>query len=173
MTSVYPRKSDKVHRIAIIEGPNQTNQGNRSKRVYGNIGSIDEIQEMCRQAGEHFGVEIETFVSNFEGEILEYIHKSAANVDAYIVNPAGLTRFGVPTVHALYETHKPFLELHMANVMAAPAHPRGVPIGPWESAFSPWVSGVFMGLREYTYVGALLSLVLALDDEEFAPTIAV
>jgi 3-dehydroquinate dehydratase II len=167
-TSAYPRTSTKPHRIAVIEGPNQTNQGSRSKRVYGNIGSIEEIQQLCVDAGKRFGVEIDTFVSNLEGEILEYIHESAERVDAYIVNPAGLTCYGVATVHALHETHKPFLELHMANIMAAPSHPRGVPIGPWESAFSPWVTGVFMGLREYTYVGAIISLALALDDAAFS-----
>lgn len=166
-TSVYPRTSDKRHKIVIIEGPNQTNQGHRSKRVYGDLGSLGELQDLCVQAGERFGVEIVPFVSNVEGEILEFIHKTAAEADAYIVNPAGLTVYGIPTVHALYETGRPFVEIHMANIQAAPTHPRGVPIGPWKSAFSPFATGLTMGLREYTYVGTILSLTLALDDEGF------
>lgn len=165
--SVYPRTSDKRHKIAIIEGPNQTNQGHRSKQVYGDLGSLQQLQTLCRDAGERFGVEILTFVSNIEGEILEFIHGSAAEVDAYIINPAGLTMYGVPTVHALYETRRPFVELHMANISAAPSHPRGIPIGPWRSAFTPFATGLTMGLREYTYVGTILSLTLALDDEGF------
>lgn len=165
--SVYPRVSDKRYKIAIIEGPNQTNQGNRSKKVYGKLGSLDELLKLQADAGERFGVEIVPFVSNFEGEILKFIHESASEVDAYIVNPAGLTQFGIPTLHALYETHRPFVELHMANIEAQPTHPRGIPIGPWKSAFTPHAHGLFMGLREYTYVGTLLSLVLALDDEDF------
>lgn len=165
--SVYPRTSDKRHKIAIIEGPNQTNQGNRSKSVYGDLWSLEQLQTLCREAGERFGVEIIDFVSNIEGEILEFIHRTASEVDAYIINPAGLTMYGVPTVHALYETKRPFVELHMANITAAPSHPRGVPIGPWTSTFTPFVTGLTMGLREYTYVGTILSLTLALDDETF------
>jgi 3-dehydroquinate dehydratase-2 len=165
--SMYPRTSERRHRIAIIEGPNQSNLGKRTKRVYGSIGSLDELKEFCVTTGERFGVEIVTFSSNAEHEILEYIHASASDVDAYIVNPAGLTVGGIPTNHALFETGKPYIEVHFANVMAAPTHPRGVPVGPWDSVFSPYATGVMMGLREHSYVGAILALTLALDDETF------
>ena len=55
------------HRIAVIEGPNQTNLGRRSKRVYGEIGSLAELQEFCTGIGDELGIEIITFASNFEG----------------------------------------------------------------------------------------------------------
>jgi len=166
-TSVYPRKRSARYRIAIIEGPNTSNLGKRTKRVYGEIGSLDDLKAFCVATGERFGVEILTFSSNIEGEILEYIHEHADDVDAWIVNPAGLTVYGIPTVHALVETYKPFLEVHFANITAAPSHPRGVPVGPWDSTFTRFATGISMGLREHSYVGAILSLTLALDDEGF------
>jgi len=165
--SVYPRKSSKRHRIALIEGPNTSNLGKRTKSVYGDIGSLDDLKAFCVEVGERFGVEIVTFSSNVEGEILEYIHENADRVDAWIVNPAGLTMYGMPTVHALVETYKPFVEVHFANVSAAPSHPRGIPVGPWDSTFTRFATGITMGLREHGYVGAILSLTLALDDEGF------
>lgn len=172
--SAYPRTGTKRHRIAVIEGPNQSNQGKRTKSVYGDIGSLDELKVFCVEVGNRFGVDVTSFNSNFEGEILEYIHAHAEHVDAWIVNPAGLTVHGIPTVHALVETGKPFVEVHFANVTAAPSHPRGVPIGPWDSTFTRFATGICMGLREYSYVGAIASLTLALDDETFlgAPDLA-
>ncbi len=40
-------------------------------------------------------------------------------------------------------------------------------MGPLTSWFSPYVTGKMTGLRQYGYVGALIALILALDDVEF------
>lgn len=68
---------------------------------------------------------------------------------------------------ALFDTGKPVIEVHFANIKASASTPRGPVYGPRESTFTPFVTGQFMGMREYSYAGALLSLVLALDDETF------
>lgn len=74
---------------------------------------------------------------------------------------------GVATKHALTETDRPYVEVHFANIDAPPTAPRGLPIGPWHSTFTPSATGVVMGLREYSYAGAFVSLVMALDDDNF------
>ena len=161
------RSSKRDHKLVIIDGPNMTNLGARNKRVYGAIQSLDDLQNFCQSFGAALGVVVTTFASNFEGAILEFIHESAKSTDAYIINPAGLTEFGVATKHALTETGKPYVEVHFANIVAPPTAPRGLPIGPWQSTFSPSATGVMMGLRQYSYSAAILSLVMALDDENF------
>lgn len=161
------RKSKRSHRIVIIDGPNMSNLGARNKRVYGAIASLNDLQDFCKEFGAALGVAVTTFASNYEGAILEFIHESAESADAYIINPAGLTEYGVATKHALTETGKPFIEVHFANIIAPPTAPRGLPIGPWRSEFSASATGVMMGLREYSYVAAILSLTMALDDKNF------
>jgi 3-dehydroquinate dehydratase II len=161
------RRSDRKHRIVVIDGPNMSNLGARNKRVYGAISSLADLQALCKGFGGSLGVTVETFASNFEGAILEFIHGSAATTDAYVINPAGLTEGGVPTKHALSETGKPFVEVHFANIVAPPTAPRGLPIGPWVSTFSPAATSVMMGMRQYSYVAAILSTVMALDDPDF------
>lgn len=161
------RSGNRRHRIAIIDGPNMTNLGARNKRVYGSINSIEDLQEYSRSFGAEIGVEVETFVSNYEGEILEYIHEAANRVDAFIINPAGLTEIGIPTKHALSETGKPVIEVHFSNTTSPPTAARGLPIGPWKSVFTPSVTGAAMGLRQYSYAEAILGLTLALDDPNF------
>ena len=167
MDSTGLRTGTRQHRIAVIDGPNMSNLGARNKRVYGKINSLDDLKKYVTEAGEKLGVEVETFSSNYEGAILEFIHGSAERVNGYIINPAGLTVVGEAVRHALEETGRPVVEVHFANVMAPPTAPRGLPGGPWESRFTKTATGLCMGLRQYSYIGALTALVLSLDDEEF------
>lgn len=155
------------HVIAVIDGPNMSNLGSRNKRVYGQINSIDDLQDYVSRIGEKLGVTIENFVSNYEGSILEFIHESSKRVDGYLINPAGLTTTGEAVRHALEETGHPVVEVHFSNIVAPPTSTRGLPGGPWESRFSKTATGVMMGLRQYSYAGALIALVLSLDDETF------
>jgi 3-dehydroquinate dehydratase II len=166
-TYAISRVTDRRHRIALIDGPNMSNLGKRNARVYGPIASIDALHEFVVDAGHGLGVDVETFVSNYEGAILEYIHESADRVDGYLINPAGLMAHGIAVPHALTETGKPSLELHFANTHASAGNLRAPSIGPVESRFTPLMTGMVMGLRHYGYVAGLVGLVLALDDDAF------
>ncbi|WP_236790867.1 type II 3-dehydroquinate dehydratase [Amycolatopsis sp. GM8] len=161
------RTSDQRYTIAVIDGPNVSNLARRNKRMYGPNVSAEGLGEFAQAWGARLGVVVERFMSNHEGDILEYIHESSDRVDGYVVNPAGLTTSSHAVPFALYDTGKPVIEVHFANIRASAATARGPVYGAGESTFTPFVSGQFMGMREYSYAGALLSLVLALDDETF------
>lgn len=161
------RQSDREHVIAVIYGPNMSSLGNRSKSVYGAIGSLDDLKAYVRDFGAGLGVKVENFSSNFQGEILEYIHESASRVDGYIINPAGLTTVGEGVRHALEDTGKPSVEVHFANISAAAGAARGLGGGSINSSFTHTATGMAMGLRHYSYAAALTGLVLALDDTGF------
>jgi 3-dehydroquinate dehydratase II len=164
------RTGSRRHRIALIDGPNMSNLGRRNARVYGTIGSLEELHAVVGALAEALGVELRTFSSNHEGAILEFLHESADETDGYIINPAGLTLFGEATRHALEETGRPAIEVHFANISSgggAAGQGRGLPVGAWQSRFSPSVTGVMQGMRQYSYHAARISLTLALDDPTF------
>ncbi|MFE0420720.1 type II 3-dehydroquinate dehydratase [Streptomyces tendae] len=161
------RTADRRYTIAVIDGPNVSNLARRNKRMYGPNVSAESLGRFTTAWGNRLGVVIERFMSNHEGDILEYIHESGDRVDGYLVNPAGLTTTSDMVPFALYDTGKPVIEVHFANIKASASTARGPVYGPRESTFTPYVSGQLMGMREYSYAGALLSLVLALDDETF------
>lgn len=163
----WTRKGTAQHRIVLLDGPNMPNLGARSKKIYGQIQSITELQQMMISLGEQLGVEVTAVTSNYTGEILDAIHETAATADGYLVNPAGDTVTGEKFVHALIETERPWIEIHFSNIQAAPYHPRGLPTGPWSSRFTPYAHSTVMGLREHSYVSALIGLVSALDDPNF------
>ena len=98
----WSRTGSRPLRIILLDGPNMPNLGNRNKRVYGPIASIEALQTYLKEVGAKLGVTIEALASNHEGCILDEIHRTAAQCDAYILNPAGLTKTGEPTRHALW-----------------------------------------------------------------------
>ncbi len=153
-------------KIAVIDGPNMTNLGNRSQAIYGPIRSIADLQKLVSDTAEALHVDVTQFVSNHEGEILEFIHSTASTHDAYIINPAGLTTYGEATRHALEDTTKPVIECHFSNTARHFAE-----VVPsyllQQSRFTYSATGLIMGMRQYSYVGALLSLTMSLDDESF------
>lgn len=151
------RSRTTVWKLALIDGPNMSNLGHRNRQLFGDIASIGELHRQVGAFAAALGVEIVPFVSNFEGELLEHIHKTADRTDGYIVNPAGLTMTSEGMRHALQETRKPVVEVHFHNIAANQQH----------SVFSPTVLGMCMGLRQYSYLAAMLGLVLALDDDSF------
>lgn len=163
----WVRQSRKPINIMLIDGPNMPNLGARNKRVYGPISSIDALHEWMKANCEGLGVGFTAMTTNHEGYILDAIHENASKVDGFIVNPAGLTRTGEATRHALEETKKPWVEVHFSNISAPPWSGRGLPGGPWESNFTRSATGMSMGLRHYSYLGALIGLVSAIDDEDF------
>lgn len=152
-------------RIAVIDGPNMPNLGRRDEALYGPIRSLGDLQRFVRDIAAELGVVVEQFASNHEGEILEFVHRTAADVDGYLINPAGLTTYGEATRHALADTTRPVVEVHFANLsrhLAAVA-----PAAPPQSRFTHTATGLTMGMRQYSYAGALVALALALDDATF------
>jgi 3-dehydroquinate dehydratase II len=151
------RKGNAPWRLHLIDGPNMSNlgEGGRDPRTYGAIRSIGELQQLTAALAEGLGVAMQTYQSNYEGDIVQYIYDSAAEVDAYLINPAALTRRGAPCALALIDSRRPYVELHFANIAA---------LG-WSNGalITRRASGVVMGLRHYSYVGAVFGLVGALD----------
>lgn len=151
------RRTDRRWVIDVIDGPNMRHLGKRDRRLFGTIGSIEELQALVMGFGTALGVEMRVFASDHEGAILEYIHTSSRTADGYIVDPGGLATVSQGWPHALLETRKPAVEVAFYNTVANQE----------ASVFTKTAIGQVIGLREYSYIAALLALVLSLDDETF------
>jgi 3-dehydroquinate dehydratase-2 len=49
------RTGSRRHRIALIDGPNMSNLGRRNTRVYGTIGSLEELRAVVGALAEGLG----------------------------------------------------------------------------------------------------------------------
>jgi 3-dehydroquinate dehydratase-2 len=104
-------------RFAVVSGPNLNLLGEREPDVYGNE-TLAQIEARLQSLASELGVELETFQSNAEGALIDYIQAAAGRVDAFLVNAGGLTHTSVSLRDALVGVNRPFVEVHLSNPAA-------------------------------------------------------
>ena len=143
-----------MNSILVIHGPNLNLLGTREPEVYGSQTLADVNQHLQQQAQE-WGLALETYQSNHEGEIVEAIHRARGRHQAIIINPAAFTHTSVAVRDALAGVAIPFIEVHLSNVHAREAFRH-------HSYFSDLAVGVICGLGakgyEYALTHALATL---------------
>ncbi len=119
--------------------------GSREPEIYGSdtLASIDaSIAEMAKSKN----VSLETFQSNFEGEIVDRIQQAAADqTQIIIINPAAFTHTSVAIRDAFLASSVPFIEVHMSNVHAREDFRK-------HSYLSDIASGVISGFGKNSYL---------------------
>ncbi|RMH15793.1 MAG: type II 3-dehydroquinate dehydratase [Gemmatimonadetes bacterium] len=103
--------------VAVIHGPNLRALGRREPEVYG-AATLDDINDALFGLAQELGVELETFQSNAEGAILDFVEDAADRVDGFLINPGALTHTSVALRDALLGAGLPFVEVHLSNTHA-------------------------------------------------------
>lgn len=99
--------------IFVLNGPNLNRLGTREPHVYGTT-TLAEIEAMCRaEAGDQ---PIQFRQSNYEGQLVEWIHEAVDVAAGIIINPAGLSFTSVPLLDALKLFGAPIIEVHISNI---------------------------------------------------------
>ena len=141
-------------RVAVIHGPNLRLLGRREPEVYGKD-TLADVDERLRALAAELEVEIETFQSNHEGEILDFLEVAAQRVDGFLINPGGLTHTSVALRDGLTGVARPFVEVHLSNPAAREPFRH-------HSFLSPVARGVVYGFGVGSYLLGLRGLVTAL-----------
>lgn len=140
-------------RLLVLHGPNLNLLGMREPGVYGNV-TLQQIDEALVERAKLAGVELATFQSNHEGQIVDRIQAARAEgVEFVLINPAAYTHTSVAIRDALKGVDIPFVEIHLSNVH------RREPFR-HHSYFSDVAEGVVCG---FGWKGYLYALEFALD----------
>jgi len=100
--------------IFVLNGPNLNRLGKREPEIYGTT-TLAETEAMCRKAAGDRPVRFHQ--SNFEGEIVNWIHEAIDEGAAgIIINPAALTFTSIAILDALKMFPGPIIELHISNI---------------------------------------------------------
>lgn len=99
--------------IHVLNGPNLNRLGMREPEIYGRA-TLAEIEALCREAAGPRGLVFRQ--SNFEGEIVGWIHEAIDARAGIVINPAGLTFSSIPILDALKMSPGPIIELHISNI---------------------------------------------------------
>ena len=104
-------------KILVINGPNLNLLGLREPAIYGN-GTYADLIDYIQASAAELGVEVTTYQSNHEGDLVDCIQRAYGQVDGIVINPAAYTHTSVALLDALKAVAIPTVEVHISDVSA-------------------------------------------------------
>lgn len=103
--------------MLILNGPNLNLLGQRQPEVYGRT-SLSDVKEACERHGSSIGYDISFEQTNFEGGLVEEIHKARGVHSGIVLNAGAYTHTSIAIMDAVYSAEVPTVEVHLSNVHA-------------------------------------------------------
>ena len=104
-------------KLLVLNGPNLNFLGIREPDIYGKQTYAD-LEDFGRAAAAEYGVEVELYQSNHEGDLVDKIQWAYGKADGIIINPAAYTHTSVAILDALKAVALPAVEVHLSDVNA-------------------------------------------------------
>lgn len=101
--------------MLVVNGPNLNLLGKREPEVYGSQ-TLDELLSELKKAFSD--VEIGTYQSNVEGELINALQDADGKYDGVVLNAGGYTHTSVAIRDAISGIGVPVVEVHMSNIAA-------------------------------------------------------
>lgn len=134
-----------MKKIIVLHGVNLNMFGERDPGQYGTM-TLEEIDEKIVELASEFGVEVECYQTNHEGEMVEKIHEAYRdNVDAVLINAGAWTHYSYAIMDALSILKVPIIEVHMSQV-------HGREVFRHNSVISPLAKGTITGFGGDSYL---------------------
>lgn len=142
--------------ILVIQGPNLNLLGTREPEVYGKT-TLEDIHQRLGELAKAQSVELSTYQSNHEGELIDRIQKAKLDgVDFIIINPGAFTHTSVALRDVLAGVAIPFTEVHLSNIHQREEFRK-------HSYLSDIATGVICGLGAIGYELALQAAIARLQ----------
>ncbi|CAI8183038.1 MAG: 3-dehydroquinate dehydratase [Crocinitomicaceae bacterium] len=104
-----------MKKIIVINGPNLNLLGKREPKTYGDKSFDSYFKEL---EVEFPFLELTSFQSNVEGEIINKIQETGFSLDGIVLNAGGYTHTSVAIADAIAAIKTPVIEVHISNVYA-------------------------------------------------------
>ncbi|MBZ6527968.1 type II 3-dehydroquinate dehydratase [Aerococcaceae bacterium DSM 111021] len=132
-------------KLLMLHGVNHNLFGKRDPKQYGTI-TLEEINREINILADNLNIEVETYQTNHEGEMVEKIHEAfLQEIDAVVINAGAWTHYSYAIRDALEILTVPVVEIHMSNVYAREDFRK-------ESVFSDIVTGQLSGFGMDSYL---------------------
>lgn len=138
-------------KLLLINGANLNMLGVREPEKYGSA-SLKDIEDCVVSRGKELGVDVDTWQSNHEGEIVEKIQRAKDNYNGILINAGGYTHTSVVIRDAIAAVKIPTVEIHMTNISAREEFRR-------TSLLTGVCVGIVAGFGVKSYILALEGLV--------------
>jgi len=101
--------------IFILNGPNLNLLGKRQPEIYGHD-TLETVAAQCAEVASASGLQTRLLQSNWEGQIIDWIHEAREQAAGIIINPGALTHTSIAVLDALNTFEGPVIEVHISQV---------------------------------------------------------
>ncbi len=115
--------------VLVLHGPNLNLLGQREPGVYGKM-DLEEINRRLVAKGAEMGLEVQTYQSNHEGELIDRLHDARSWARGVIFNAGAYTHTSVALRDAIAAIEIPVVEVHLSNTQARESFRHVSMIGP-------------------------------------------
>jgi 3-dehydroquinate dehydratase-2 len=137
--------------LLLLNGPNLNLLGQREPGIYGS-GTLASIEDGLRQEAAAAGAELDCFQSNFEGALVDRIHRAMGTSQGVLINAGAYTHTSIALRDALLGVAIPYVELHLSNTHARESFRH-------HSYLADKAVGVVCGFGAHSYALALQGLI--------------
>ena len=101
--------------IYILNGPNLNLLGKREPEIYGTK-TLEDVEKACVAKAAELGCQAQCFQSNFEGQLVDWIHEARENAAAIVINPGAYSHTSIALLDGLTAFEGPVIEVHISNI---------------------------------------------------------
>ena len=103
-------------KIYVINGPNLNMLGIREPGHYGTM-SFPQLLVNIKSHCNKYGIDVEFYQSNHEGDLVDYIQKAYfEGIDGIVINPGAYTHTSIAILDAVKSTMIPTIEVHISKL---------------------------------------------------------
>jgi 3-dehydroquinate dehydratase-2 len=140
----------RARRVLVLNGPNLGRLGKREPSVYGTATYAD-LSDLCHRAGKELGFDVDVRQTEYEGELVTWIHEACDNATPVVLNAGALTHYSYALMDAVKMRTAPVIEVHISNIAAREGFRH-------ESVITGAASGIIAGFGFHGYVLALRAI---------------
>jgi 3-dehydroquinate dehydratase-2 len=140
-------------RVLVLNGPNLGRLGKREPSVYGTATYADLVA-LCEKAGQELGLAVEVRQTEYEGQLVAWIHEACDASLPVVLNAGALTHYSHALADAVKMRTAPLVEVHISNIAAREGFRH-------ESVITAAASGIIAGFGFQSYVLGLHAVAAA------------
>ena len=107
--------TDEKLTVSLLHGCNLNMLGRRDPEHYGDI-TLEKLESEVVKRGWGLGLNVHSYQTNHEGDLVEKIHELLHQADGMIINPGAWTHYSYAIRDALEMFPAPIVEVHLSDI---------------------------------------------------------